>query len=401
MRIVEINGGVFGSTGKIMFSLSDMAEKEGHTVLCCAPITKTNRRKDPGKPYYRIGSYYSRLVSVFMDRLFGGRVTAFFSTKKLIRKLTEFQPDLIHLHVLHGGFINYSLLFKYIKKSKIRVIWTFHDCWAFTGHCPHFVSVKCEKWKIQCSKCPLFRDYPKCYFDNSKQLFKLKKACFTGVENMTIVTPSQWLADLVKQSFLKEYPVQVIYNGIDLSIFKPIESDFREKNGVSKEKYILLGVSFVWSKRKGLDVFIELAKRLPDKYQIVLVGTDDQVDKQLPKNIISIHRTQNQTELAEIYTAADLFVNPTREEALGLVNVESIACGTPVVTFRTGGSPECIDETCGSIVDCDDIDALYKEIIRITSDNLYSKNECLIRAQSFDMNEKNREYLRLYLFLNE
>lgn len=381
-----------------MFALADMAEKQGHTVLCCAPITKTNRRKDPGKPYYRIGSYYSRLVSVFMDRLFGGRVTAFFSTKKLIRKLTEFQPDLIHLHVLHGGFINYPLLFKYIKKSKIRVIWTFHDCWAFTGHCPHFVSVKCDKWKIQCSKCPLFRDYPRSYFDNSKQLFKLKKACFTGVENMTIVTPSQWLADLVKQSFLKEYPVQVINNGIDLSTFKPIESDFRGKNGISKEKYILLGVSFVWSKRKGLDVFIELAKRLPDKYQIVLVGADDQVDKQLPQNIISIHRTQNQTELAKIYTAADLFVNPTREEALGLVNVESIACGTPVVTFRTGGSPECIDETCGSIVDCDDIDALYKEIIRITSDNLYSKNECLIRAQSFDMNEKNREYLRLYLF---
>ena len=384
-----------------MFSLADMAEKEGHTVLCCAPITKTNRRKDPGRPYYRIGSYYSRLVSVFVDRLFGGRATAFFSTKKLIKRLSDFHPDLIHLHVLHGGFINYPLLFKYIKQNKIRVIWTFHDCWAFTGHCPHFVSAGCDKWKNECSKCPLFREYPKSYFDNSKRLFKLKKACFTGVDDLTIVTPSQWLAELVKQSFLNGYPVIVIHNGINLSVFKPTTGEFRKRYGISSDKRILLGVSFGWSKKKGLDVFIELSNRLPECFQIVLVGTDDTVDKQLPKNIISIHRTQDQSELAGIYTEADLFVNPTRAEVLGLVNIEALACGTPVLTFNAGGSPECIDETCGSIVDCDDIDALYKQIIRITSDNLYPKNECLIRAQAFDMNEKNREYLRLYLFSNE
>lgn len=272
-----------------MFSLADMAEKEGHTVLCCAPITKTNRRKDPGRPYYRIGSYYSRLVSVFVDRLFGGRATAFFSTKKLIKRLSDFHPDLIHLHVLHGGFINYPLLFKYIKQNKIRVIWTFHDCWAFTGHCPHFVSAGCDKWKNECSKCPLFREYPKSYFDNSKRLFKLKKACFTGVDDLTIVTPSQWLAELVKQSFLNGYPVIVIHNGINLSVFKPTTGEFRKRYGISSDKRILLGVSFGWSKKKGLDVFIELSNRLPECFQIVLVGTDDTVDKQLPKNIISIH----------------------------------------------------------------------------------------------------------------
>ena len=379
-----------------MFALADMAEKEGHTVLCCAPITKTNKRRDPGKPYYKIGSYFSRLFSAFCDRLFGGRATAIFSTKRLIKKLNVFRPDLIHLHVLHGGFINYPLLFKYIKSNRIRVVWTFHDCWAFTGHCPYYDMVKCKKWTTGCYDCPSYKDYPRFFFDRSKKEYKLKKQSFTGVDDLTIVTPSKWLAEQVKQSFLKEYPVQVINNGIDLSIFKPIESDFRQKNSISKEKYVVLGVSFVWGKRKGLDVFIELAKRLPDNYQIVLVGTDKQADKLLPKTILSIHRTQNQMELAEIYSAADLFVNPTREENYPTVNMESIACGTPVLTFKTGGSPECIDETCGSAVDCDDIDTLIKEIIRICLEKPYSLHGCVTKAQSFDSNMKYRDYLSLF-----
>lgn len=214
---------------------------------------------------------------------------------------------------------------------------------------------------------------------------------------MTIVTPSQWLADLVKVSYLKDYPVKVIYNGIDLTIFKPTESNFRERYGIPAEKKILLGVAFGWGKRKGLDVFMELANRLDkETYQIILVGTDDAVDAQLSKSIISIHRTQDQRELAEIYTAADLFVNPTREEVLGLVNVEALACGTPVITFKSGGSPECIDETCGSVVACDDVDKLEIEIMRICSDNPYSKEACLERAKAFDMNERFDEYIKLY-----
>ena len=213
--------------------------------------------------------------------------------------------------------------------------------------------------------------------------------------DLTIITPSQWLADQVKMSFLKDYPVKVINNGIDLSVFKPTESDFRDRYGFVDKK-IVLGVAFGWGHRKGLDVFIELSKRLPEDYRIVLVGTDDNVDKQLPANIVSIHRTQNQTELAEIYTAADVFANPTREEVLGLVNIESLACGTPVVTFKTGGSPECIDETCGSVVPCDDVDAVEMEIRRICEEKPYSIEACLARAKSFDMNEKFKEYVDLY-----
>lgn len=218
---------------------------------------------------------------------------------------------------------------------------------------------------------------------------------------MTIVTPSEWLASLVKESYLKYYPVKVINNGIDLNVFKPTESDFRKKYAL-ENKYIVLGVAFGWGRRKGLDVFVELARRLDkEKYKVVLVGTDDNVDKLLPENIISIHRTQNQTELAEIYTAADVFANPTREENYPTVNMESVACGTPVVTFNTGGSPEMLDETCGAAVAKDDNDAMYNEIIRICEAKPYSLEACIKKAKGFDKNEKFGEYIRLYEVLNE
>lgn len=232
-------------------------------------------------------------------------------------------------------------------------------------------------------------------------MYDKKKSWFTGVSNMILVANSYWTAEQAKQSFLNEYNVDVIYNGIDLNIFKPTESDFRQKYRC-ENKYIVLGVAFGWGERKGLDVLIELAKRLDgEKYQIVLVGTNDETDRRLPENIISIHRTQNQTELAKIYTVANVFVNPTREEAFGLVNIEALACGTPGVTFKTGGSPECFDKTCGSVVDKDDIGALKSEIIRICETKPYSKADCIYRASHFNKKEKFKEYIRLYEEINE
>ena len=212
---------------------------------------------------------------------------------------------------------------------------------------------------------------------------------------MTLVTPSEWLAGLVKQSFLKDYSVQVINNGIDLSVFKPTESNFREKYNCEGKK-VLLGVAFDWGERKGLDVFIHLAKWLDDSYQIVLVGTDDNTDEMLPDNMISIHKTQNQRELAEIYTAADLFVNPTREDNFPTVNIEALACGTPVLTFRTGGSPEMLDETCGAVVECDDVAAMEREIIRLTNEQSLCEKNCLTRAKSFDGSKCFEKYIELY-----
>ncbi len=293
--------------------------------------------------------------------------------------------------------MNLPMLFDYIKRHHVHVIWTLHDCWPFTGRCPYFDIAKCDKWKKGCGNCPYPKDsYPPSLVDKTAKMWKLKKKWFTEVKNMTIITPSQWLADNVKESFLKDYPVKVINNGINISVFKPTESGFKQEYGIGN-KYMLLGVADSWGVRKGLDVFVELSKRLDStKYQIVLVGTNDSVDKQLPDNIISVHRTQNQKELAEIYTSADLFVNPTREENYPTVNMESIACGTPVLTFRTGGSSEIMDETCGAVVDCNDIDALESEIIRIAEEKPFTLEKCLRRAKQFDQNERFMEYIDLY-----
>ena len=352
--------------------------RESNDIIICSAIMR--------KVAEKIG-YYTGLKGGWL----------FFETKRLMKRIDEIKPEIIHLHNLHDTYVHLPLLFNYIKKHKVPIVWTLHDSWSFTGHCPYFTMAKCDKWKIGCHDCPNYRDYPSSFFDNSKRMWKLKKKWFTGVENMTIVTPSQWLADLVKQSFLGAYPVRVIHNGIDLAVFKPTPSDFREKYQIRKEKKILLGVAFDWGIRKGLDVFVELSKRLaPEKYQIVLVGTDEQVDRQLPTNIISIHRTQNQTELAEIYTAADVFVNPTREEVLGLVNIEANACGTPVITFNTGGSPECINEKSGMVIPYGDIDAMKESIEYICDNSSFSEKDCIARAASFDQKKKYREYLDLY-----
>lgn len=396
MNIIHINSFNIGSTGNIMIQLADAARERGDNVYICCPSCPDNWKKKLDHQIY-IGNYFSKRVHQKLFEYTGyNDCFSVLSTINFLRKLKTLQPNIIHLHNLHNCYINLPILFRYIKRNNIKVVWTLHDCWALTGQCPYFTLAKCDKWKTGCHDCPQIHVYPSAIVDRTKTMWKLKKKWFTGVENMTIVTPSQWLADLVKQSYLKEYPVKVIHNGIDLSVFKPTPSDFREKHGISPEKKVLLGVAFGWGRRKGLDVFIELAKRLSNEYQIVLVGTDENTDKLLPENVISIHRTENQQQLAEIYTAADVFVNPTREENYPTVNMESLACGTPVITFTTGGSPEIPDVTCGSVVPVDDIDALEAEIVRVCTQRPYTREACLKRAQTFDMNDRFEEYVKLY-----
>ena len=400
MCVYEINSWDCGSTGKIMLQIACAARKKGYLVKTCSSRWAGRKKifsQIGNKNHIYFGTFFSFTIHYILGCSFGLLgLFSVISTLKLIHIMKKNNCRLIHLHNIHDYSINIPLLFYFIKKNNIPVIWTLHDCWSFTGRCPHFVMKRCERWKTGCFNCPYPKDsYPRSKFDTSHMMWNLKKKWFTGIKNCKIVTPSKWLANLVNQSYLKEYPVKVIHNGIDFSVFKPTESSFREKYGFVDKK-IVLGVAFGWGKRKGLDVFIELAKRIPEDYRIVLVGTDENVDKQLPSNIISIHRTQNQKELAEIYTAADVFANPTREENYPTVNMESIACGTPVVTFRTGGSPEIPDETCGSVVDCDDIDAMEIEIRRICEKKPYSVEACLKRAKSFDMNDRFKEYVDLY-----
>lgn len=398
MRIVQINGGAKGSTGKIMMGIAEVARAQGHEVMCASPITTTNRDAGEDCGYYRIGTFNSRRVNVALARITGfNGCFAWFETYKLLKKIDEFKPDIIHLHNLHDSYINLPMLFSYIKKHNVPTVWTLHDCWAFTGQCPHFTIVKCDKWKVGCHNCPQYKEYPASLYDNTKKMWQLKKKWFTGVKNMTIVTPSEWLAGLARESYLKQYPIEVINNGIDLNVFKPTHSNFRERYEIPAEKHIILGVSFAWGYRKGLNCFVEIAEKLGEQYQIVLVGTDDEIDKNLPHNIISIHRTQNQKELAEVYSAADVFVMPTREENYPTVNMEAIACGTPVVTFDTGGSPEMLDDKTGIVVKANDIEATKKAIKDICEKKKCNDEEYIVAySKKSDMKKRFAEYIELY-----
>lgn len=392
MKVVQINSSYSaGSIGKICISVSNLLTDKGIENYY---LYASGKRTPPYGIRYmsNLEIKFQALKAKVMGN-YGFQSQA--ATKRLIAELDQILPDIVHLHNLHSHNINLDILFTYLKEKNIKIFWTFHDCWAFTGYCPYFDFVGCKKWREDgCAHCPSRQHYS-WFFDCSKKLYERKKQLFTGLD-LTIITPSQWLANQVKMSFLKDYPIKVINNGINLSVFYPRKSDFCERYHL-EGKYILLGVAFAWVQRKGLDVFIRLAERLnPEKFQIVLIGTDEKVDKLLPGNVISIHHTVDQAQLAEIYSAADLFVNPTREENYPTVNMESLACGTPVLTFRTGGSPEIIDEKTGMVVECNDEEAMYQAILKIAEERPFSRENCLDRAKQFSEKEKYMEYYRLY-----
>ena len=391
MKVVQVNVTCGkGSTGKICLAVSELLNQKGVENYI---LYSSGNSDYPQGIKYQDSRYAKR--QALISRLWGNYgFNSNRSTKKLINEIEKINPDVIHLHNLHSHNCNLEILFKYLKKSNKKIFWTFHDCWPVTGYCPNFDMYGCEKWKTECKNCPQ-KKYFSWFFDKSKKLHNKKKQLFSGLD-LTIITPSNWIASVVKQSFLKDYPVKVVHNGIDLSVFKPTPSDFREKYNLI-DKFVILGVAFDWGERKGLDVFVELSKRLDDRFKIVLVGTNDNIDSQLPQDIISIHKTQNQLELAQIYTACDLFVNPTREEALGLTNIEANACGIPVITFNTGGSPECVDSTSGIVVDKNDIDGLEKQILALANKEIeFSKEDCINKAKDFDKDKKFKEYVDLY-----
>ena len=345
MRVLMINS-VCGirSTGRICTDLADKFENEGHTVKIAygRETVPDNYRKYA----VRIGSDADNMLSAVHTRLTDKHG---FSNKKATERFLQwaenYNPDLLWLHNLHGYYINVEMLFDWIKsRPDMQVKWTLHDCWAFTGHCSHFTVARCKQWKTHCLHCVQKKRYPSSFLtDNCKSNFDRKKAAFTGVKNMTLIAPSKWLADLVKQSFLKEYPIEVVYNTIDTNVFKPVPSDFRERFCL-QDKKIILGVASAWGERKGLNDFIKLSEMLDDRFAIVLVGLTDKQISQMPKKIVALKRTNSTKELAEIYTAADVFFNPTYEDNYPTVNLEAQACGTPVITYRTGGSPESVPD---------------------------------------------------------
>lgn len=391
MKIVQINAycGV-GSTGKICKSISEMLTDNGIENY----ILYTQRKNEyPLGIKYGGNAFYTRIQSLKSRLLGNNGFNSVADTRRLIKILDEVQPNIVHLHNLHAQNCNLKILFGYLKRNKIKIIWTFHDCWAFTAYCYYFDMIACEQWKNGCHSCKLGRKHS-WFMNKSTKTWNEKKKMIEGLD-ITVVTPSKWLAEKVSHSFFGRQKILVINNGIDLSLFKPKENDVREKYRI-ENKYMLLGVADLWDKRKGIDIFIQLSELLNEKFVIVLIGTNEKIDKVLPNNIISIHHTYNQDELVEFYSSADVFVNPTREEVLGLVNIEALACGTPVVTFDSGGSSECIDETCGIVVEKDNIGDLCTAIYELCEKKSELSEACIERAKRFDQCVKYSEYIELY-----
>ena len=398
LNLLQINSTQnYGSTGRIAENIGILANECGfdtymvHGPRCVNPSVLKSICTE---------SLFEEKLHGMASRLFDAHgLGSKYATKRLIEKIREIDPDIIHLHNIHGYYINYQVLFSFLKEYKAPVVWTLHDCWSFTGHCSHFDLIGCDKWKTECSHCPQKGEYPKSYTDFSRRNFRLKKKSFTNCENLTIVPVSYWLDRLVKESFLKEYNTRVIHNGIDVNVFS-VKDDvlkIREKYNITS-KYIVLGVASPFGKRKGFSDFLTLGEMLSEEYCIVMVGLTTEQKKHLPDNIVRIERTQDVNELASLYSSADVFVNLTYEDNFPTTNLEAMACGTPVITYNTGGSPESLDATTGIVVEKGNLKETWNAISAICSKGKSEYvNACRNRAvQFFNNRDRFMEYIDLY-----
>lgn len=397
IKILQINAvSNYGSTGKIIKAISKEIENNGWE----SHIAYGRDLGNPDKCDIRIGNKLDNYFHLGMTRItdLHGQFS-YFSTIKIINKIKKIKPDIIHLHNLHGYYINYPKLFSYIEEENIPIVWTLHDCWSFTGHCAHFEYVNCYKWKEECKNCIQTHRYPKSLIDNSKKNFLDKKNHFTKPENMIIVPVSDWLEKHLKNSFLGFYKSRVIKNGIDLSLFK-INLNNRDiiKKYNLEDKKIALAVASVWDDRKGLKDLLKIAERLPKELSLIIVGLTKKQISVLPMNIIGIERTESIDELVALYNRAFVFVNPTLEDTYPTTNLEAMACGTPVITYETGGSPECINADTGAVVPKNDYESMSEEIIKYSR---FIKNDiqekCRKRAENlFDQTENFKKYIEVY-----
>ncbi|MBP3253729.1 MAG: glycosyltransferase [Bacteroidales bacterium] len=397
MKILQINQNYnFGSTGRIMKEINDSIVNSGNEGFML--VAYANGMDAHLYVMESLPTEWAIKKNLIINRLTG--LTGYKAkrrTRKAIKWIESVKPDIIHLHNIHGDWIHLESLFDYIRKNNTPVVWTLHDCWSFTGRCSHFDNLQCFRWLIKCKKCPDLAVYPKSYFfDFSEKMYADKKKWFSGLSCATIVTPSKWLADYVKQSFLGNYEVQVINNGIDLTQFdrKQTRSKYLGNDG----RKVVLGVAASWTQRKGFDDIIKLHMILdPNQYVIVVVGLNAKQYDSLPEGIIGVKRTKNVMELAELYSQASVFVNPTYQDNYPTVNLEAIACGTPVITYETGGSVESITPETGIVVKKGDINAMADAILKVCEASVDYSEQCISYAQHhFDKNDHYQEYISLY-----
>lgn len=386
-KILQINVTAnWGSTGKIEEQIGLCALNHGWESFVAY-----GRYSNPSKSIMiKVGTKFDTFVHYVSQRIFDNEgLCSRRATRKLIKDIEKISPDIIQLHNIHDHYLNYQLLFEFLNQTDIQVVWTFHDCWAFTGHCMHFVSKNCDRWKNRCHDCLLRGEYPKTLLDRSERNWFLKKNLFAKNKNLTIVACSQWIADFVKNSFFRGKNTIVINNGVDLNVFKPM-------NVESQTYFKIIAVSNVWHREKGLYDIFELRELLPCNYDITIVGLAPSQIKELPKGIKGITRTQNVHELVRLYSEADIFINPTYADTFPTVNLEALACGTPVLTYRTGGSPEAIDEKTGIVVEQGNVKALCDAVLQIKNNPL-SSSDCRERAVAlFDKDKCFERYIALY-----
>ena len=387
-----------GSTGRIAEQIGNVAKDGGWDVYfahgsryIAKSQLKTIKFGSKAQDYFH---------ALFYDKILGrGGLGSKVATRALIRQIDSISPDIIHLHNIHGYYLNYKILFEYLNSKKIRIVWTLHDCWCFTGGCTFLNYMKCEQWKTGCGSCPLKGDFPRHPLINRRRFsFDLKKRLFSRYDNITLVPVSYWLEGLVKRSFFATSNVLTIHNGVDINVFKPYDSgDYVFEKYLIPHKRIVLGVASPWSARKGLNDFIKLSENLSEDYHIVLVGlSKKQIDK-LPNRVTGIKRTDSAEELAKLYSAATVYVNPTYSDNFPTTNIESLASGTPVITYNTGGSPEAIDEQSGFVVEKGDVEGLLKAIYNVGGLGNDVKNYCRGRAlRYFNKDNCFNSYMELY-----
>lgn len=367
-----------GSTGKIVSDIQDFLDVQGINSHAFCSI---------GKQDERVSLYGDKLhlrLTQLENRCLGNHSFGFFTrTTKIVDDLVKYDPDIVHLHNIHGFYMYAPSLFRYLVEYNKTVIWTLHDCWSMTGHCAYFDYIGCTKWKKMCNNCGGLKRYPQSWIDRTSAFYERKRNLFTSCKKLNIVTPSYWLKDIVCESYLaNSNSITVINNGIDLNIFKPYDHDDLKAQQGYQEKTVILGVSSDgFSGRKGGVFFSELAKHLDDSYKIVMIGVKEEDYKYLPDNIVKIRRTNNQEELAKYYSMADVFINPTLEDNYPTVNLESLACGTPIITFKTGGSPECVNSETGLVTDQKDTRSLINCIHTIDLSTA-RRDECVKFAKS-------------------
>lgn len=396
-KLLQINVTAnWGSTGKIAEQIGLAAMKHGwDSYIAYGSLFNPSQ-----SALIKVGGKYNRYLHFAEQRIRDNEgLCSRIATRMLIERIKEIQPDVVGLHNIHDHWLNYRLLFEYLNQTEIKVVWTFHDCWAMTGHCMHFITKNCERWKTGCYDCLMKGEYPKSFLDRSRQNWKLKKSLFAGNKNLTIVAVSDWIADFVRESYLKDKRLEVIHNGCDIAVFRPMFEVSVRGQEASKgfKPFKIIAVSSVWYPNKGeLDIY-KLRTILSDEdYEFTMVGLSAKQAKNLPSGIRGIQRTQNVQELAKLYADADVFINPTYEDNFPTVNLEALACGTPIITYKTGGSPEAVDEKTGVVVEQGDVEALA-DAIRQMKEHPLSSEACRKRAEEhFDKDKCFEKYIELY-----